>query len=248
MKNNIGIYKITSPKNKVYIGQTINFGKRIKQYKNLDCKLQTRIYNSLKKYGSELHNFELIEVCELHLLNERERYWQDFYDCTGIMGLNCRLTVSSDKSGKLSKKTKENMCGRVVSQETRKKISDALTGKKHSQERIEQNRINRIGFKQSIESREKISKSLMGKKKSPTHIANMMKYAKFRNLGRKQSIETKEKMSINSGSAKLVLNTQTGIFYDSCKSAAESTSHMSKGFLNKKLSGWNKNKTDFIYV
>jgi predicted GIY-YIG superfamily endonuclease len=31
----IGIYKITSPSNKIYIGQSINIERRIKQYKLL---------------------------------------------------------------------------------------------------------------------------------------------------------------------------------------------------------------------
>jgi len=34
----IGIYKITSPSNKVYIGQSINIEKRFKSYKRYDCK------------------------------------------------------------------------------------------------------------------------------------------------------------------------------------------------------------------
>jgi len=34
---NIGIYKITSPSNKVYIGQSINFSARKHQYKS-SCK------------------------------------------------------------------------------------------------------------------------------------------------------------------------------------------------------------------
>jgi hypothetical protein len=31
----VGIYKITSPSGKVYIGQSINIERRIKEYKNL---------------------------------------------------------------------------------------------------------------------------------------------------------------------------------------------------------------------
>ena len=47
----IGIYKITSPNNKVYIGQSVDIEKRLKRYKNLNCKKQSKIYNSLNKYG-----------------------------------------------------------------------------------------------------------------------------------------------------------------------------------------------------
>ena len=47
----IGIYKITSPTKKIYIGQSINIEYRIESYKKLiRCKKQIKLYNSLKKY------------------------------------------------------------------------------------------------------------------------------------------------------------------------------------------------------
>lgn len=50
----IGIYKITSPTGKIYIGQSVNIEKRWNSYyKNLSCKEQRIIYNSLKKHGFE---------------------------------------------------------------------------------------------------------------------------------------------------------------------------------------------------
>ena len=247
-EKNKGIYKITSPSGKIYIGQTINYEKRIKCYKRLECKLQVKLYNSFKKYGVQSHNFQLIEFCESNLLNERERYWQDYYNCIGNKGLNCRLTKSTDKSGELSEQTIRRMKGRIVSQETRKKLSNALKGKKKSIQSIENNRKSNIGRKMTIETREKISKSLKGRVLSEKQRENLRKCAKYKNLGRKATEETKKKMSKNSGTAKLVFNVQTGIFYDSCKKASESTSYMSAGFLNKKLTGWNINKTDFIYI
>ena len=53
----IGIYKITSPTNKIYIGQSIDIENRFTKYKSLDCKNQVRLYNSLKKYGFDKHKF-----------------------------------------------------------------------------------------------------------------------------------------------------------------------------------------------
>ena len=51
----IGIYKIVSPSEKIYIGQSINIEKRWeKNYKTLKCKTQTKLYNSLKKYGRKI--------------------------------------------------------------------------------------------------------------------------------------------------------------------------------------------------
>jgi predicted GIY-YIG superfamily endonuclease len=45
------IYKITSPSEKVYIGQSRNIQRRVKNYKRIDCKQQTILYNSINKYG-----------------------------------------------------------------------------------------------------------------------------------------------------------------------------------------------------
>jgi len=105
----IGIYKITNPKGKIYIGQSINIEKRKKQYSRLNnCKEQIKLYHSLKKYGYSNHTFEIVEECEVEELNIRERYWQDFYNVLEE-GLNLRLTETFDRSGKLSEEIREKM-------------------------------------------------------------------------------------------------------------------------------------------
>ena len=71
----IGIYKITSPTGKIYIGQSNNIENRKKFYKRLDCINQIKLYNSLLKYSWKQHIFEVIEECTLEQLNEREIYW-----------------------------------------------------------------------------------------------------------------------------------------------------------------------------
>jgi len=105
----IGIYKITSPSGKVYIGQAINTYKRLESYKGLYCKSQTKLYNSLVKYGFFEHVFEVIEECTKEELNIRERYWQDFYDVLSEKGLNCRLTQTDSKSGHCSQETRNKI-------------------------------------------------------------------------------------------------------------------------------------------
>lgn len=75
-----GIYEITSPSNRVYIGQSININKRWKNYKNSDCKGQPVLYKSFKKYSPKAHIFEIIEECDKSELNCRERFWQDEYE------------------------------------------------------------------------------------------------------------------------------------------------------------------------
>ena len=101
----IGIYKITNPKGKIYIGQSINIKRRFKDYKNSLKKSQHKIYNSFKKFGYDNHTFEIIEKCLESELNDRERYYQDLYSSIGNKGLNCMLTKSFDRSGKHSEAT-----------------------------------------------------------------------------------------------------------------------------------------------
>lgn len=77
----IGIYKVTSPTGKIYIGQSINIDHRFSQYKN--CRstnaIGPKLYNSLSKYGWDAHKKEIIEECSIEQLNERETYWKKYY-------------------------------------------------------------------------------------------------------------------------------------------------------------------------
>ncbi len=75
----IGIYKITSPSGKVYIGQSTNIHKRWLKYKQTNCHKQYKIYRSLIKYGPENHVFEIIEECSVDNLKECEIYWKQYY-------------------------------------------------------------------------------------------------------------------------------------------------------------------------
>jgi group I intron endonuclease len=118
-----GIYKIISPTGRIYVGQSVDIKTRLYKYKTTLCKEQPRLFNSVKKYGWDNHNFSVIELCTIDELNNRERYWQDFYNVIGDNGLNCVLTKSDTKTGYTSEQTKKNM-------------SLAQSGRKHRQETI----------------------------------------------------------------------------------------------------------------
>lgn len=110
MNKTCGIYKITSPVGKVYVGQSTHVESRLSDYKRLTgCKKQVRLYNSLKAHGAKTHVFEVVEECCAAQLNERERYWQDALNATGYSGLNCRLTATYDRSGLHSEPSKSLM-------------------------------------------------------------------------------------------------------------------------------------------
>lgn len=72
----VGIYKITNPQGKIYIGKSKDIEKRFASYLKLQhCSQQIKIYNSLKKYGPKNHIFEIIERCPESDLDLREIFW-----------------------------------------------------------------------------------------------------------------------------------------------------------------------------
>jgi group I intron endonuclease len=141
----IGIYKITSPNNRVYIGQSVNINKRFYRYSILSANVkgQTKLYRSFLKYGVLNHKFEILKECSQSELNELERYYQEYYNSVDD-GLNCVYTKTSDKSGSPSKETLHRMSiaqkgnkhwlGKNHTQESKDKISKAHKGRKHSDE------------------------------------------------------------------------------------------------------------------
>lgn len=107
------IYKITNPKDKIYIGCTIDFKRRLSEYRRLSIVGQVKLYNSLSKYGFNNHKFEIVEECSDDILHEREIYWIKYFNCIEE-GLNIRL---GNRTGALMESTKQ-------------KISKALKGRK----------------------------------------------------------------------------------------------------------------------
>ena len=81
------IYKIVTNHNGfVYIGQTIQNLRR-RWHKHLsDLKSKTHHNQLLQKvydkYGEQDFVFEVIEKCNIAEIDERERYWINFYDST----------------------------------------------------------------------------------------------------------------------------------------------------------------------
>jgi group I intron endonuclease len=88
MKNKIcGIYKITSPSNRIYIGQSIDINRRFTSYAYYDREYEyynkrnksSLILRSLQKYGINQHKFEIIEECRDEELNDREVFYIEKY-------------------------------------------------------------------------------------------------------------------------------------------------------------------------
>lgn len=196
----IGIYKITSPNNKVYIGQSINLKQRFNTYKRLNKQVSSspKLYRSLLKYGVENHIFEVIEYCSIDLLNERERHYQEYYNVV-YDGLNCILTNTKEKRKVIQ----------PISDKQKKQISDFHKGKKLSIETI--NKIKKARAKQIITE------------------------------------EHKRKISENSASARIVLDINTGVFYNSVKEVSNLYG-IKENTLVCRLIGKVTNNTSFRYV
>lgn len=213
----IGIYKIISPIGKIYIGQSINIERRFLRYKKLHCKTQILIYRSLIKYGAERHVFEVVCECEISELNDKERYYQDLYNCTGENGLNCFL---NEYSGGI----------RAVSQQTKEKISKTLKGRiMPNSVKLKISKSNK-GRVISSDHKRMLSISKKGKKLSESHISNLSKG--------KKGIAAKNRI--------IVLDKQTGVFYYSVTEACFYAG-ISRSTLTGYLRGYVKNKTSLSY-
>lgn len=141
----IGIYKIISPTERVYIGQSIDIYKRWIAYINNHSIVsnQPLLKKSFDKYSADNHTFEIIEECEVEDLNCRERYWQEYYDVLNG-GLNCVLNDCNNKPRKWSEERKKAFTGKnnpnygkKHTEETKKKLRKRrppMLGRKHSEE------------------------------------------------------------------------------------------------------------------
>jgi group I intron endonuclease len=92
----VGIYKITNPEGKSYIGLSREIEVRWKSYKNMQFQSNNLLKESFKKYGHDNHNFEILEEIQLiadtygkntAILRKQERYWINKLD-TFHNGLN----------------------------------------------------------------------------------------------------------------------------------------------------------------
>lgn len=109
-----GIYKLTSPSGRVYIGQSRNIENRLSGHKK-EAKIcfnskkllnSTKLRASFKKYKWEEFSKEIIKVCEFNDLNNQEIFYISHYNSFND-GLNS--TTGGDGQFKRSKETLEKL-------------------------------------------------------------------------------------------------------------------------------------------
>lgn len=132
------IYKIQHKESgKIYIGQTRRtLEERLKEH--LKNKHHYHIGNALNKYGSDSFDISVVETIDDGLLNEREKYWIEFYDCVNPKGYN---NTYGGEGGVLSEEAKRkisnSLIGHKISDKSRRKLSEAKKGKRPHNNTIE---------------------------------------------------------------------------------------------------------------
>ncbi len=100
---------------KMYIGKSVHTNNR---WRNHLADLRNNkhhsehLQNSFNKYGEKVFVFGIIEECSTDLLNERERYWIDYYDSYN-KGYNCAIPNGKNQ-------------GKEITEEEKAKISKAM--------------------------------------------------------------------------------------------------------------------------
>jgi group I intron endonuclease len=155
----IGIYCITSPSGKIYIGSSNNIKRRWNSYKGLRCKGQKHLYSSFKKHGVENHTFEVVLDCTTEELLDKEQMYLNFF--------KPELNINPIAGRPPSRKGKRN------SEETKKKMSAAKKGKLASEESKLKMSVAQKGRTVTEETRAKISATLKGKPLSEEHKQNI---------------------------------------------------------------------------
>lgn len=222
------VYKHTSPNGKVYIGLTGRKNVNLRWCNGLGYSGNKHFTNAIKKYGWDNFQHEIIktdlsfdEACEWEIKliaeykanNPKYGYNISSGGYCGTLGTHhseeTKQKISASNIGKVrTQETRRRiseaqkglpspMKGKHHSEETKQKISKANTGYKHTDEAkkkisdASKSHIRKTGYKLTDEHKQHISNSLKGKKKSVEHIEKVRKA----NSGRHFTEEHKKKLS-----------------------------------------------------
>ena len=125
----------------IYIGQTTNLSNRICAYRNLNNKDQKILFNSIKKYGWDSHEFTILGEYPIDNLNFQEIHFIKEYNSFHTYNSNgMNLTLGGDGNR-----------GRKDTPETKLKRSLHHIGKKRTEETKEKISLSKKGKKQTID-------------------------------------------------------------------------------------------------
>lgn len=191
-----GIYKITSPSGKFYIGSSANMHNRWLAHKTLlNRKKHHSFYlqRASNKYGIDSLSFEVVELCDIEELFSREQFYIDSLNPAYNV---CRIAGSS------------RGVRRAFTTEHKMRIGLAHKGKKLSPEQCAM-----------------IGDTHRGKKLSESHLARLREASAGESnpfYGQKHTRETIERVSgYNHHSSKPVLCLESGLEFGSALKARD---------------------------
>ena len=213
----IGIYKITSPSGKVYIGQSWSVEKRLYRYKHYlsSSSSQSVLHNSFLRYGPENHEMEILvqlseDVCqdlldyhEIKLIKEFKVAGFSLLNVTngGQSWLNLEVIKHRTEKRKLRVLKREILIQeKALKRKSRKeKLQselDALAERKRirletREERYKQHSVNKAIKRKEKKQLEKITRPKKVKVLSTEHVEK----TRLKNLGKKRTQEVKDKLS-----------------------------------------------------
>jgi group I intron endonuclease len=177
-----GIYLITSPSDKVYIGQSRHIKSRWSGYKSFSKLNQTKLKHSFQKHTYAAHIFEIIhpmpEDCSQQILDALEIFYISLYKGLGYELLNLK---GGGYRGKHSEETKNKIKeqklklalvtpgfkGKKHTEESKKQISETVKKRVITAQHRANISAGRKGIVNSRESIEKARQKLIGRKINP---------------------------------------------------------------------------------
>lgn len=174
------IYKaMNTQNNKVYVGQTIRSlqERKIQHLHDAMKNLSTFYFHqALRKYGKDIFTWEQIDIADTkEELDQKEIQWISFYESF----TDPKKGYNSDSGGANGK----------VSEETRRRISEKLKGRKFSEETIQRMKAARaLRGPVSQKTKDKISSSHKGRR----HTEETKRLLSSKLLGKKKSDEAKQ--------------------------------------------------------
>lgn len=172
-----GVYSISfTEDSRKYVGAAFDMYDRKKRHVyrlRLGNHSNKQLQEAFNTYGEGCLLFVVLEECVPSLCKAKERHWAKHFSDTAFKTESAGFTSGTP--------------GTPHSQKTKRKISQALTGKKKTEEHRSNLWKNRQGWKHTEESKKKTSKTLRKK------IANGESFGWQK--GKKHSDESKAKMS-----------------------------------------------------
>lgn len=203
-----GIYRISSPSGKVYIGQSWEINERFGNYRRRECKQQRALLFSFQKYGVEAHRFDVIHIIphdtQQSEMGRLEQFYMDESRSRGLVLLNCR---EAGANGRLSEETKrrvsEGLKGNIPWNKGRKGL---YTHSEHSRAlmsaRLKGQRPNNYGKPRSAHAIAATRAGNLGRRRTPKQLERLKAAAALRspnlggrkNKGRKHTPEHRAKL------------------------------------------------------